>query len=245
MIEINQIIRRSEQGVTRPYICKDEAGEQLWVKGSAWLASDLASEWICAQLAKDFGLPVADFNLVHVSHELIEHSAIADIASLGAGIGFGSVHVSGASELKYGTVSKIDQSLQADVLLFDYWIQNDDRGLGELGGNPNLLWKLPERKLKLIDHNNAFDPVFDAQIFFKNHAFRDARSIWDDAYCTNRHEKLLAILSKLPDKLATLPDEWFFNDEDKENPLKQEIERMKDVLYKVEKDPREFWKVTP
>ncbi len=245
MIEINQVIRRSDQGVSCPYICRDASGRQLWVKGSAWLASDLASEWICAQLAQEFGLPVAGFGLVSVASDLIEYSAISDIASLGAGIGFGSFHATGATELDYGDIEKIDKALLADVLLFDYWIHNDDRGLGEKGGNPNMLWKMPEEQLVLIDHNAAFDVEFTPPNFFKNHAFGAAHYYWDEEYRANRQKKLLAILEKLPDKLASLPEEWFSDDEIRAIPLKSEIERMQDILRRIESDPNKFWEVNP
>lgn len=62
MITIKEVIRRSEQGVTRPFVCRDENANQLWVKGSAWLPKDLVAEWICAQLAQEWGLPVAKYD---------------------------------------------------------------------------------------------------------------------------------------------------------------------------------------
>jgi hypothetical protein len=245
MIKINQVIRRGDQGVSRPYICRDEEGRQLWVKGSAWLAGDLVSEWICAQLALEFGLPIAECDLVMVADELIEHSAISDIASLGAGIGFGSIHASGATELDYGDVEKVNTVLQADVLLFDYWIQNDDRGLGENGGNPNMLWKMPEEQLVLIDHNAAFDNEFSNTVFFENHAFGAVRCLWDEEYCADRQKKLLVILEELPDKLTALPEEWFVDDEIRKSPLREELIRIEDVLRRIEKDPITFWEVNP
>lgn len=213
------------------------------MKGSSWLATDLASEWICAQLAREFGLPVAEFELVFVADELIEYSAIPDIASLGAGTGFGSFHVGGATELDYGDIEKIDEPLRADVLLFDYWIQNDDRGLGEKGGNPNMLWKMPKEQLVLIDHNAAFDVEFTPAAFFKNHAFGSAHGYWDEGYRADRQKKLLAILGKLPDKLASLPEEWFTDDEIRKIPLTKELTRLEGILRQIENDPIAFWEV--
>lgn len=141
MIEINEVIRRSEQGVTRPFVCRDEQGRQLWVKGPAWRSTELAAEWICARLAHLWGLPLAEYSLVSVADDLIRLSAIPQIASLGSGTGFGSFHAEGAAELDYADIQKIDITLQAEILLFDYWVQNGDRILGETGGNPNLLWQ--------------------------------------------------------------------------------------------------------
>ncbi len=62
MITIKEVICRSDQGVTHPFVCRDENGNQLWVKGAAWLAKDLIAEWICARIAKEWGLPVEWFD---------------------------------------------------------------------------------------------------------------------------------------------------------------------------------------
>jgi len=244
LIEIKQVIRRSDQGVTRPFVCLDEHDRQLWVKGSASLARDLAAEWLCAQLAEEFGLPMADFDLVSVPEELIEYSVITDIASLGSGTGFGSIHVTGASELDFGDIERVSAELRADVLLFDYWVQNDDRFLGEKGGNPNLLWQVTEEQLVMIDHNCAFDVEFENGKFFDNHVFGCGKLYWNVEYREKREQKLLGILRNLSDKLANFPEEWFGDDEIRKIPLKSELDRFEGVLRRVEVDPKGFWEVT-
>lgn len=243
MIDIKQVIRRSDQGVTQPFICLDENDRQLWVKGSAWLGRDLVAEWLCAQLAEEFELPMAEFDLVSVPDELIEYSAITGIASLGSGIGFASIHVSGAAELDFGDIEKVPAELQADVLLFDYWIHNADRCLGEKGGNPNLLWQVLDGRLIMIDHNCAFDAAFESAQFFENHVFKDAKLLWNKGYRKIREKKLLVILEKLSDKLVEMPEEWFSDDDIRTVPLRAEVERFKSVLRRIEADPKEFWEV--
>jgi len=71
VVEINEVICRSTQGMSQPFICRDESGRKLWVKGSGWRSKELAAEWICAQLASEWGLPLADFSLVSVDDDLI------------------------------------------------------------------------------------------------------------------------------------------------------------------------------
>ena len=241
MVEIVEVIRRSDQGVTQPFICRDENGRQLWVKGRAWAPRQLVSEWICAELARLWKLPVADYSLVSVSSELIDLSAVREISSLGSGIGFGSVHAEGAVELDYADVEKIDEHLRAEILLFDYWINNGDRVLGSAGGNPNLLWQPHAEQLVIIDHNSAFAHEFSNSEFFQNHVFRDSLTLWSHELRERQHKKLLEFLDCLPDIWRAVPEEWFADDE--LTGFSAELNRMKNILHRVKENEESFWKV--
>jgi hypothetical protein len=178
-----------------------------------------------------------------VPDELVSWSNVPGIASLGSGIGFASIHETGASELDYGDIDGIAPQLRADILLFDYWVQNEDRKLGKKGGNPNLLWVALERRPVMIDHNLAFDVEFDSQILFTQHAFGADLETWDAGFRAKRQKKLLAILGALPDILDSIPEEWFADDAIRDVPLAAEVARMKRVLRRVEATPDEFWEV--
>lgn len=245
MIVINEVVRRSNQGVTRPYICRDEIGRQLWVKGRSWSVRELAAEWVCACLARAWGLPLAGFDLVSVSPELVSFSAVPEIASLGSGIGFGSFNAVGAAELDHGDIESIDPELRADILLFDYWVRNGDRILGEKGGNPNLLWIVQESQLVIIDHNMAFETGFSTSDFMRNHVFGESLALWRPEFRELRHKKLLAIVGQLPDILSSVPEEWFRNDDILSTPLSEELQRVDGILRQVETGPDEFWGVCP
>jgi hypothetical protein len=58
MLEITEIIRRAEQGRTGPFLCRASDGRQYFIKGRAATASGLMREWLGANLAQRFGLPV-------------------------------------------------------------------------------------------------------------------------------------------------------------------------------------------
>ena len=242
MVEVNEVICRSTQGMSQPFICRDESGRKLWVKGSGWRSKELAAEWICAQLAREWGLPLADFSLVSVDDDLIRYSAISDIASLGAGIGFGSFHEDGAGEVNYLDIPKIDEELRADILLFDYWVQNGDRMLEPCGGNPNLLWHAAPENVVMIDHNGAFEDNFLQVEFFKTHIFRESLAAWGESFRKNRQQKILELLGKLPDICALLPEAWY--DDNELTGFSAELARMKQVLSRIEKDPNAFWEVS-
>ncbi len=241
IVEINEVICRSEQGMSRPFICRDEVGNQLWVKGAAWRSKELAAEWICARLAEELALPLAEFSLVSVDEDLICYSAVPEIASLGAGVGFGSFHESGAVEINYTDVAKIEEELRADILLFDYWVQNADRAMGSNGGNPNLLWHADREQVVVIDHNAAFEDGFSKEEFFAKHIFRESLTQWSATFRESRQQKILELLRKLPDIYSLVPESWYVDDD--LTGFSVELNRMKDVLMRAEADASHFWEV--
>jgi hypothetical protein len=243
LIQINEVVKKSTQGVTRPFICRDDVGRQLWVKGAELTAPELAAEWICAQLALEWGLPLAPCSLVYIDPSLIEYSTMPEISTLGSGIGFGSFHVEGAMEMDFSHIQLVSTELAADILLFDYWVNNEDRTLGEHGGNPNLLFQLPEGNLIIIDHNLAFDREFSAKALFRGHVFGYLVSALDEDFIKKRKKKLLDILDKLPDILSSIPREWFEDDDLRKVSLAKDVERMECILRRIETDSQTFWEV--
>lgn len=83
-----------------------------------------------------------------------------------------SKQVTSVTELKYETVKNINTQLKLSVLIFDLWLENEDRTLSEKGGNPNLLWKTDDSSLYVIDHNMIFEDAFNKAEFWKTHVFR-------------------------------------------------------------------------
>lgn len=239
MIEINEVIRRSDQGVTHPFVCRDSEGRQIWVKGRAWSSKDLVAEWVAARLGTLWGLPLAEYDLVSVSEDLVRFSALPQISSLGSGIGFGSIHAQGAAELDYADIESISPSLRAEILLFDYWIQNSDRILGSSGGNPNLLWQSHNEQLLVIDHNSAFESDFSESHFFEQHVFHESRLHWDQPFRQEYHKKLLDILGHLPDICSSIPEDWFADDE--VTGIYAHFERIRSKLLRVETESDSFW----
>jgi hypothetical protein len=59
---------------------------------------------------------------------------------LGAGLCFASCQLPHAQEFSISMADRVFADLATDVLVFDWWVRNDDRKLTPLGGNPNLLW---------------------------------------------------------------------------------------------------------
>jgi hypothetical protein len=61
---IVEVIGKVKQGYSNPYECLDEDGNSFIVKGLP--RSSQINEWICANLATAFGLPIAEYELVEI-----------------------------------------------------------------------------------------------------------------------------------------------------------------------------------
>ena len=84
-IDIIEIIGRSTQGVTLPFICRGHDGSLYYVKGNRAGRRALICEWIAGQVAKSLGLPIPDFRQAVIPNQLITLSARDDISELGSG----------------------------------------------------------------------------------------------------------------------------------------------------------------
>lgn len=215
-IQIVEILGRANQGVTQPFRCRGEDGAIYYVKGRGAMRHSLIAEYVCGHLARSFGLPVPEFEVVEVPSELIVWSSIAGIADLGVGLAFGSRALPHVQELSVSHLPRVDKALRRDVLVFDWWIRNADRTLSEKGGNPNLLWDQEHSSLAVIDHNQAFDPDFDAQAFAVSHVFHaDLSDIFDDwveqeRYCV----RMVRVFDGFDQACDNLPPEWWWVDDD-------------------------------
>lgn len=90
-VEIVEVVRRSDQGVTRPFICRGDDGEVYFVKGKDAGRRSQICQWVAGRLAVLMGLPVAPFQQVSVPEALAEFNAGTQLDGLGAGMAFGSL----------------------------------------------------------------------------------------------------------------------------------------------------------
>lgn len=89
-VEIVEVLRRSEHGMTRPFICRGDDDNVYFVKGFGAGRDSQIKEWIAGNLALTFGIPLAPFRIVTVSEELTDLMMPGDAADLGSGPAFGS-----------------------------------------------------------------------------------------------------------------------------------------------------------
>ncbi|MTW19539.1 HipA family kinase [Allochromatium palmeri] len=237
---IVEVLRRSEQGITRPFICRGEDGEIYFVKGRGAGRRSQICEWIAGKLALTFGLPMAPFCLVDVPDELVEADGARTLWDLGAGPAFGSQWQE-AMDLTVSAIREIPKEIQQDVLVFDWWIHNGDRLLTDRGGNPNLLWNPASRELIVIDHNQAFDLDFDPENFLDRHVFAAQRHyLFGDRL--KRHDynaRFAAALADWPKICAAIPEAWLFVDPEMTVSVDFDLDMAYLLLKRHEHD--DFW----
>lgn len=242
-VEIIEIIDRSEQGITLPFICRGEDDNVYFVKGRGAGRRSLICEWIASCLAEKLEIPIAPFALVYVSDDLIRLASRDDLAELGDGVAFGSCRRS-IVELTVSHVMQVPIEIQHDVLAFDWWIRNGDRTQTDLGGNPNLFWDVDDDSLVVLDHNQAFDENFDPTQFKELHPFRSHVSsvfsdmIYRDQYAT-RFEAAMATWDAICD---TIPPEWWFVDNECTIPVDFDRHALKQSLLDCRSNA--FWTLT-
>ena len=196
---------------SNPFYCRGEDGLAYFVKGRGAGRQSQIAEYVGGRLARNFGLPVPDFEVVEVPQELIAWCGRNDAHELGEGLAFASKELPHVQEFSFSLIPKVPEQLRKDVAVFDWWIHNADRKLTEKGGNPNLLWNLVDSRLAVIDHNQAFDMGFDTQSFAELHVFhQDFLPIADDwverqAYA----DRLSAAFAEFDLACDNVPPEWW------------------------------------
>ena len=240
---IQEIIRRLEQGVTRPFLCRGDDGRLYVVKGRGDRDTlSLCREWLAGQLGRGLGLPIPPFVMADVPVVLVENSAVPEIESLGSGSAFASLWVDHAEEFALSNMSEVLADVKPSLLLFDRWIRNGDRSLTARGGNPNLLWTPNNRMLHVIDHNNAFDEPFDAAAFWRSHVFRESSPLWTEAFRAAMIPRLAASLDQLDTFWEQLPEEWLWTDTFQTVATNIDRSLVRAMLEQPQSDPATFWK---
>lgn len=192
MITIEEIEKRSEQGVLRPFLCLADNGRRYFVKGRGAGTANLIAEYVAGKLGRALKLPIPPCEIVRVPEELIRASAVEGVLDLGSGPAFGSEYVPFVQEVGAKHLTAIAPELKRMVLLFDWWIQNEDRSFKGAAGNPNLLWDTRCNALVVIDHNLAFDATFAARRFWETHIFSEERGALCAREFREAHQRLLA-----------------------------------------------------
>ncbi|WP_255312748.1 HipA family kinase [Vibrio splendidus] len=204
MIAIETITRKMAQGRTNPYLCKGDDGKQYVVKGSSATCAGLVKEWIVAHLAKDFGLPIPDFKIAWLDHDLVEFGTFG----LEAGYCFASLYMPNLQEITYNQVKGVHNQLLRDLFIFDYWIKNNDRNLTSSGGNPNFFLEQRTRDTCVVDHNLAFADDFKAEEHVTEHVCCD---YWEGLALVDREiytQKFQGALEGIDAIIDKIPDEW-------------------------------------
>jgi hypothetical protein len=257
-ITITEVIGRSEQGATRPFLCYADDWMAYYVKGAYAGKNSLCCEWVASRLARllveEESLSLPPFHMAEVPTELIDASARADIRDLGAGKAFASLLIVGGQELTWTGAQGWPEETMAMILLMDLWLQNEDRSLSAHGGNPNLLverlppalWSEQPRRemLWVYDFNLAFDEDFDRRRLFGAHVFGGMLKQWPQGFRERMEPRMRQALTQLTNIFGELPLEWLHVDGDDSLPVQLDIARVTSVLELPFTDPENFWKLS-
>lgn len=262
---ITEILGRAEQGMTRPFVCRGDDWLTYYVKGAYAGRRSLCCEWVANRLVNrllqsaPLGVPL--FRMAEVPAALIEGSARKDARDLGAGLVFASLRLEGGQELSWSAAQCWPEETMALLLLVDLWIQNEDRSLSALGGNPNLLVRqiptLPNRDEKsafgkdqprremlwAYDFNLAFDEDFNRERFFGAHVFGQSVKAWPAGFRERMEPRLRLALEEQDVIFKELPLEWLHVDGDQSLPMQLDLERLKSNLELPFRQPDLFWKL--
>ncbi len=245
--QVSEVLYRSQQGRTQPYVCRGDDGLVYFAKGRSANRRGLVCEWICAHLAQQLGLPIAPFKLLEVPYDLLAASkgSSLDLGDLGAGLVFGSQRAN-AMELSLTHIPKVSTQIQQGVTVLDWWVRNADRTLTVHGGNANLLWHTSAQGgLVVIDHNLAFDKDFSVADFNALHVFSGAfKAVCSDMFLRQQwQEKLVAALNSWKTICATMPLSWTFADDEQTIPAETGLPDMLTTLQRCHLET--FWNTAP
>ncbi|WP_435014664.1 HipA family kinase [Xanthomonas arboricola] len=240
-IEIEEILGRSNQGVTRPFLCRGDNELLYYVKGTDAGGHSLICEWMAGTLARGFGLKVPDFEIAYVPQELI--ALHPDGRDLGSGPVFASRVAPNLNEILFTQALRVPQAIRRDVIAFDWWIRNADRTLTETGGNPNLLWDASNSELIVIDHNQAFDPEFSSESFLTTHIFQTEFSGLraDLVLMAHYADRMKSTLELWDHAWDAIPAEWLFHDDEQTIPVNFDPVACIELLARCETE--ELWRL--
>jgi hypothetical protein len=207
MVHIEEYYGRSEGATLRPFRCRGDDGKTYYVKTVRMGREVPIYEFLAAEIAVRFGVPIAPYSIVIIPAELAQAVSAQGHSDFAQGQAFGSEMVPESEELNFSHIRRIPKEVRSRILIFDRWIQNQDRALSQFGGNPNLLWTSADGSVHVIDHNLAFDPDFDVDGFWEGHAFASDRECFLDRKfrraCCDNMESVLTGLGSIFDRLPT------------------------------------------
>lgn len=204
IISIDEIVRKMNQGLTEPYLCKADDGNTYVVKSNNATYAGLVKEWVVAHLGKEFGLPIPSFKIAWLDDTLLRYSEY----NIEGGYCFASYYHPNIQEITYNQINGLDTWLLKDLFMFDYWVKNNDRNLSQYGGNANFFFDQRTKQPFVLDHNLSFSDDFDLAAHMAQHV---GASRWEglDLVDMQHYEKKFEnAFSVVDNAIKTIPDEW-------------------------------------
>ncbi|MHA6531999.1 HipA family kinase [Paenibacillus sp. BAC0078] len=181
----------------------------------------LANEMISCWIAKRLNLPVPDSQVIYI-HETVRNHCLNFGYDLGLGPHFGSRYVPDCTnhptDAELAGCINITQA--ADIIAFDYWLDNNDRYLWNDSAQNILVSRGEFPKLWMIDNANIFNgPNWTVPSILNSVSVH--RMFWGSLYAkfvpflkgTDSFRQAIANITALPtgellEVMAVMPIEW-------------------------------------
>lgn len=208
MINITEILYQMKQGATAPYLCIADNDKKYVIKRQRAGFEGCIKEWLLGKLGQSFGLPIPECQLVQISDMLLDYNDNYQ-SEIGEGIAFASEFISDLQEVNYQQLDSLSVDVLRELYIFDYWVNNADRNLTELGGNPNLFYKQSNLNVIVLDHNLAFDENF---LIIDHQELHVCRRFWpaqfDFEIQQSYENRMTNALDIWDDLVSKIPNDW-------------------------------------
>lgn len=210
-LEVIEAIRFMDAGSTKPILCRCNDNELYVIKSTATTSrKELIHEFIASTIAKRIHLPIPNFAITYVPHDIVDYLPPHFNRGLSHGYAFASRYISDSANISFSMAHQmIDVQKQKEIYLFDRIVNNSDRTLSPLGGNVNIIYNIKKQSYYLIDHNLAFaSNVVEGE--FEYHVFSPKHRDWVyDMFDAISIEDIANVINDIcPDILSQLPDDW-------------------------------------
>ncbi|CAH1195054.1 hypothetical protein PAECIP111893_00604 [Paenibacillus plantiphilus] len=170
MIQVTQYVKPLD-GWSRPHLMLCDDGNFYVIKllSNPQGVKVLVNEFICSQLAKQLNLPIPEGKILFISKRVINsHPTLKSV--LQEGPHFGSRFIpSGIHQptcLDLARCTNIEQA--ADMIVFDYWLDNNDRHVWRPAEQNLIVTGGSEPKIWMIDQANVFNgPAWSIESLIK------------------------------------------------------------------------------
>lgn len=228
MLKVTQYIKPLE-GWSKPHLMLCEDGHNYVIKllSNPQGIKVLVNELICSQLAKRMNLPIPDSKVVFIPKEIINsHPSLKLIQQEGPHFGsrFIPSGILQPSDMDLARCTNIGQA--TDIILFDYWLDNNDRH-NWMPANQNLIVTGgSEPKIWMIDQANVFNgPHWSTEMLLKK--MNNYKAYWGTLYqrfvpfidgphpFRNSVSKLQSLTREdLFNAVSNIPMEWGLSEQD-------------------------------
>jgi hypothetical protein len=154
LLAATKFIREMSKGYSQPKLFECNDGKRYVVKlmSNPQGIRGLPNELIASRLGKLLNLPIIPGRIVYLSKELINNNRELKKQRVKPGPHFGILYISKMQEPTGHHIKKCVNLHQGlDMFVFDHWIQNDDRGTGNIIISPG-----DKPKFYMIDHEGGF-----------------------------------------------------------------------------------------